>query len=207
MGEKRTAEQYENVSTSCGFYVKMLPYREASMSGITIRDVARESGVSITTVSRVINGVGYVKESTRSRVQEAVRSLGFRPNHLARSLSSGSTKIIGAVFPDISDPFFPAVARGIDDALASRGYMLVICNTDNDARQEEALVGALLEKRVDGIVFVTGSPELGPLVKRASEQVPVSLIDREIQPAYRMGAVAAEMLLERIDTARGREGG
>ncbi len=153
------------------------------MGGVTIRDVAGRAGVSITTVSRVINGTGYVKESTRQKVQEAVKSLGFSPNHLARSLSSGSTRIVGAVFPDISNPFFPAVARGIDDALTSKGYMLVICNTDSDARQEEALVDVLLEKRVDGIVFVTGSPESGSLVKRTSDQVPVSLIDREIEGA------------------------
>lgn len=148
---------------------------------ITIRDVARVSGVSITTVSRVINGSGYVKESTRERVLEAVRDLGYSPNHMARSLSSGSTRIIGALFPDIANPFFPAIARGLDDALTSRSYMLIICNTDNDPKQEEALVSVLLEKRVDGIVFVTGGPESGALVRRASREVPVSLIDREIE--------------------------
>jgi LacI family transcriptional regulator len=148
---------------------------------VTIKDVARVSGVSITTVSRVINRTGYVKESTRQRVQDAVQALGYSPNHMARSLSSGSTRIIGSVFPDISNPFFPAVARGIDDALTARGYMLIICNTDNDARQEEALVSVLLEKRVDGIVFVTGSPESGALVRRALREVPVSLIDREVE--------------------------
>lgn len=153
------------------------------MSGITIRDVARESGVSIATVSRVLNGTGYVKESTRERVEKAIQALGFSPNHMARSLSSGSSRIIGAVFPDISNPSFPAVARGIDDALAARGYMLVICNTDNDAGQEEALVGALLEKRVDGIIFVTGSRETSGLVERASRSIAVSLIDREIEGA------------------------
>lgn len=153
------------------------------MNGTTIRDVARQAGVSIATVSRVINGSGYVKDSTRQRVEAAVQALGFLPNNLARSLLSGSTKIVGAVFPDISNPFFPVVARGIDDALTSHGYMLIIVNTDNDAGQEEALVGVLLQKRVDGIVFVTGSPESSGLVKRASAQVPVLLVDREIEGA------------------------
>ena len=146
----------------------------------TIKDVARVSGVSIATVSRVINETGYVKESTRKRVLEAVRVLGYSPSYPARSLSSGSTRIVGAVLPDISNPFFPAVARGIDDALTARGYLLIICNTDNDATQEEALVGMLLGQRVDGIVFVAGGPESGALVRRASRDVPVALIDREI---------------------------
>lgn len=150
------------------------------MAGVTIKDVAKRSGVSITTVSRVINDVGYVKSSTKERVQEAIRSLGFSPSQLARSLSSGSSRIIGAVFPDISNPFFPAVARGIDDALTSNGYMLLICNTDGDSRQEEAIVGALLSRGVDGIVFVTGGPESGALIEDASRQVAVSLIDREM---------------------------
>lgn len=151
------------------------------MSGVTIRDVAKASGVSIATVSRVINDAGYVKESTRQKVEKAVQALGFSPNHMARSLSSGESRIIGAVFPDISNPFFPSVARGIDDALTARGYMLVLCNTDNDASQEEALVEALLGKRVDGIIFVTGSRENSRLVERASRSVAVSLIDREIE--------------------------
>ena len=149
--------------------------------GVTIKDVAKASGVSITTVSRVVNGSGYVKESTRRRVLEAIAALGYSPNHLARSLSTGRTRTVAAIFPDISNPFFPAVARGIDDVLASSGYLLIIGNTDNDQSQEEVLVQGLLEKRVDGIVFVTGSPDSGSLVKRASEEVPVCLIDREVE--------------------------
>ncbi|HHW17541.1 MAG TPA: LacI family transcriptional regulator [Firmicutes bacterium] len=152
------------------------------MSGnVTIRDVARKAGVSISTVSRVINGTGYVRESTRKKIEDAIRALGYSPNHVARSLSKGSTKIIGAILPDISNPFFPTLARGIDDAVSSRGYTLIICNTDSDVRQEESSVRVLLEKRVDGVVFVAGSPESASLVRRASEQVPVAVIDREVE--------------------------
>lgn len=148
---------------------------------VTIKDVARESGVSIATVSRVVNGTGYVSESTRKKVEAAVARLGYSPNHFARSLSSGSTRTVGAVFPDISNPFFPAVARGLDDVLTSNGYLLVICNTDNDERQEEALVSALLEKRVDGIVFVTGGRDPGELLRGVSAEVPIAVIDREVK--------------------------
>lgn len=149
----------------------------------TIKDVARESGVSIATVSRVVNDTGYVSESTRKKVEETVTRLGYSPNHFARSLSRGSTRIIGTVIPDISNPFFPAVARGIDDVLASNGYLLVICNTDNDEAQEEALVKALMEKRVDGIVFVTGSREPGEIVRNVSSEVAIAVIDREVKGA------------------------
>lgn len=150
-------------------------------NNVTIKDVARKSGVSIATVSRVVNGTGYVKDSTRKKVEEAVALMGYSPNHFARSLSTGSTRIIGAVIPDIANPFFPAIARGIDDVLTSNGYLLVIGNTDNDEGQEEALVKALLEKRVDGIVFVTGSHEPDALVRNASAEVPIAAIDREVR--------------------------
>lgn len=149
-------------------------------SNVTIKDVARESGVSIATVSRVVNGTGYVSESTRKKVEDAVARLGYSPNHFARSLSKGSTKIVGAVIPDISNPFFPAIARGIDDVLVSNGYLLVICNTDNDEGQEEAVVKALLEKRVDGLVFVTGSRDPRELVQHVPADVPIATIDREV---------------------------
>jgi len=148
---------------------------------VTIRDVAKRAGVSISTVSRAINGTGYVKDTTRQRIEKAICELGYSPNHVARSLSKGSTKIIGAILPDISNPFFPTLARGIDDAVSSHGYTLIICNTDGDVNQEEASVRVLLEKRVDGIVFITGSPEASSLVRHASEKVPVSVIDREVE--------------------------
>lgn len=148
---------------------------------VTIKDVARLAGVSISTVSRTINGTGYVKPGTREKVEKAVRELGYSPNHVARSLSTGTTKIIGAVLPDISNPFFPTLARGIDDAVSAQGYTLIICNTDGDEAQEEKAVNVLIEKRVDGILFVGGSTIASSLLKRAGEMVPIALIDREVQ--------------------------
>ena len=148
---------------------------------VTIKDVAKEAGVSISTVSRVINNSGYVKQSTFERVEQAISKLGYSPNHLARSLSKGTTGIIGTILPDISNPFFPTLTRGIDDAVVSRGYTLILCNTDGYAAQEEASVRALLEKQVDGIVFVTGGSGTVQLVKEASKVCPVAVIDREVR--------------------------
>ncbi len=164
-------------------------------SRATIKDVAKEACVSISTVSRVINKSGYVKQSTFERVEEAICKLGYSPNHVARSLSSGTTGIIGAVLPDISNPFFPALARGIDDAAVSRGYTLILCNTDGYAAQEEASVRVLLEKQVDGIVFVTGGSGAVQLVKNASRFCPVAVIDREVQ------GVSCDMVI--VDNYRG----
>ena len=84
---------------------------------------------SISTVSRVLNKSSYVKKSTFERVEAVISELGYSPNHIARSLSKGTTGIIGAILPDISNPFFPALARGIGDAAVARGYTLILCNT------------------------------------------------------------------------------
>ena len=148
---------------------------------ITIKDVARQAGVSISTVSRVLNKSSYVKKSTFERVEAVIRELGYSPNHIARSLSKGTTGIIGAILPDISNPFFPALARGIADAAVSRGYTLILCNTDGYAAQEESSVRVLLEKQVDGIVFVAGSSAAVELVLTASKACPVAVIDRQVK--------------------------
>jgi LacI family transcriptional regulator len=148
---------------------------------VTIKDVAKKAGVSISTVSRVLNKSSYVKKSTFERVEAVISELGYSPNHIARSLSKGTTGIIGAILPDISNPFFPALARGIGDAAVARGYTLILCNTDGYASHEKSSVRALLEKQVDGIVFVTGSSRAVELVREASKACPVAVIDREVQ--------------------------
>ncbi|AOM82146.1 catabolite control protein A [Salisediminibacterium beveridgei] len=121
---------------------------------ITIYDVAREAGVSMATVSRVVNGNPNVKPTTRKRVNEAIERLGYRPNAVARGLASKKTTTVGVIIPDISSIFFSELARGIEDIATMYKYNIILCNSDHNKEKEIHLVNTLLEKQVDGIVFM-----------------------------------------------------
>jgi DNA-binding LacI/PurR family transcriptional regulator len=101
-----------------------------------MHDIARKAGVSIGTVSNVLNGRASVREPVRRRVLAAVDALGYQPNQLARGLRRVKTNMIGMIIPDITNPFFPAVVRGAEDVAFSHGYRLILCNTDNDHSKE-----------------------------------------------------------------------
>lgn len=120
---------------------------------ITIADVAREVGVSMMTVSRVINGRDDVSAVTRQRVLDAVERLGYRPSSIARGLATRHTGTLGLVVPDIANPFFAEVARGVEAVAYAQGYNVFLCNTDEDPVRELDVLGSLEEKRVDGVVL------------------------------------------------------
>lgn len=123
----------------------------------TAKAVAERAGVSVTTVSRVLNGRGdAIPESTRSRVLAIARELGYRPNSLAVALRKGVTRTIGLVVPDISDAYFHQVARGVEDVAQPAGYMVIFCNTDRVAEKELACVQLLDDKRADAVIFAGG---------------------------------------------------
>lgn len=123
---------------------------------ITIYDVAREASVSMATVSRVVNGNPNVKPTTRKRVLEAIDRLGYRPNAVARGLASKKTTTVGVIIPDISSIFFSELARGIEDIATMYKYNIILCNSDQNKDKEIHLINTLLEKQVDGIVFMGG---------------------------------------------------
>ncbi|MCT8137348.1 catabolite control protein A [Anaerobacillus sp. CMMVII] len=122
----------------------------------TIYDVAREAGVSMATVSRVVNGNPNVKPTTRKKVLEAIERLGYRPNAVARGLASKRTTTVGVIIPDISSIFFAELARGIEDIATMYKYNIILCNSDQNKEKEIHLINTLLEKQVDGIVFMGG---------------------------------------------------
>lgn len=122
----------------------------------TIYDVAREAGVSMATVSRVVNGNPNVKPTTRKKVLEAIERLGYRPNAVARGLASKRTTTVGVIIPDISNTFFAELARGIEDIATMYKYNIILCNSDQNKEKEIHLINTLLEKQVDGIVFMGG---------------------------------------------------
>lgn len=126
----------------------------------TIKDIAERCGVSITTVSRVINnkpeGVG---SETRSKIIETIEQLNYQPNSIARSMITKKTHTVALVIPDICNPFFPELARGVEDCCTQEGYNLFLCNTDGSVEKELSYIKYLRERLVDGIIFTTQNAE------------------------------------------------
>jgi DNA-binding LacI/PurR family transcriptional regulator len=105
---------------------------------VTMKQIAERAQVSIGTVSHVVNGTSPVREKLRNRVLEVIASLGYQPSQLARGLRRDSTNMLGMVIPDITNPFFPGVVRGVEDVAFSKSFRVVLCNTDNDPAKEKA---------------------------------------------------------------------
>lgn len=121
---------------------------------ITIYDVAREADVSMATVSRVVNGNPNVKAATRKRVLEVIDKLDYRPNAVARGLASKRTTTVGVIIPDITNLYFSALARGIDDIATMYKYNIILANSDQSQAKEIQVLHALLAKQVDGIIYM-----------------------------------------------------
>lgn len=142
---------------------------------ITIYDVAREANVSMATVSRVVNGNPNVKPTTRKKVLATIESLGYRPNAVARGLASKKTTTVGAIIPDISSIFFAELARGIEDIATMYKYNIILSNSDQNKDKELQLINTMLEKQVDGILFMGGSITSEHVEQFKSSSVPVVL--------------------------------
>ncbi|SFC68350.1 LacI family DNA-binding transcriptional regulator [Clostridium uliginosum] len=124
---------------------------------ISIKDVAREAGVSIATVSRVLNDIDVVNEDTKKKVVDAIKLLGYRPNIIARSLKTQKTKTIGILLPDVSNQFYPEIVRGAEDVSNIYDYNVILCNSDLDVEKEKEYLRVLREKMVDGVLYMSSS--------------------------------------------------
>ncbi len=142
---------------------------------ITIYDVAREANVSMATVSRVVNGNPNVKPTTRKKVLNTIEQLGYRPNAVARGLASKKTTTVGAIIPDISSIFFAELARGIEDIATMYKYNMILSNSDQNKEKELQLINTMLEKQVDGIIFMGGNITEEHVQQFTSSSVPVVL--------------------------------
>lgn len=142
---------------------------------ITIYDVAREANVSMATVSRVVNGNPNVKPTTRKKVLETIERLGYRPNAVARGLASKKTTTVGAIIPDISSTFFSELTRGIEDIATMYKYNIILSNSDQNKEKELHLIDTMLEKQVDGIVFMGGEITEEHIQQFKTSRVPVVL--------------------------------
>lgn len=145
----------------------------------TIRDVAKLANVSVATVSRVFNDNGYVNEQTRAKVEQAIRQLDYVPNEVARSLFKGKSKMIALFVPDIMNPFFPELARAVEDIANQNGYTFILCNTDNQKEKEMAYLHALRQKSIDGIIIVSNALTNEQVRKM---QMPLIALDRKPTP-------------------------
>jgi LacI family transcriptional regulator len=144
---------------------------------VTIHDVARAAGVSPATVSRVFNGGRVTPERARS-VQQAAAELGFAPNRLARSLRKQRSSVIALIIPDIENPFFTSLARGVEDAAQRTSLSVVLCNSDEDTDKERRYLEVALGEQMAGVIVAAASQDdtdLGPLIARG---VPVVAVDR-----------------------------
>lgn len=143
----------------------------------TIRDVAKMANVSVATVSRVLNKSSHVSEKTKRKVENAIKTLNYRPNEVARSLFKGKSKMISLFVPDITNPFFPELARAVEDIANEYGYTFILCNTDNDNDKEVAYLNALLQKSIDGILIVSNTIQTEQV---KGIDVPIISLDRKI---------------------------
>ncbi|GIF63022.1 LacI family transcriptional regulator [Asanoa ishikariensis] len=148
-----------------------------------IGQVAQLAGVSATTVSHALNGRRPVSAQTRQRIMDAIEELGYRPNVVARGLRAGRSLTIGLVIPDITNPFYPVLARGVQDVLGPAGYDEIITNTNGVRDLERAALDKMISRQVDGVafaVFNTHTDDLQPVI---DAQIPVvRLGGRQTQP-------------------------
>jgi LacI family transcriptional regulator len=152
-----------------------------SSGRVTMADVAHEVGVSMMTVSRVINEKGDVSPATRQRVLDAIDRLGYRPSSIARSLATRRTGTLGLVVPDVANPFFAEVARGVEQVAYAEGYNVFLCNTDEDPERELDVLGSLEEKRVDGIVLCSSRLDHDDLQMVMESHPAVALVNRSVE--------------------------
>jgi LacI family transcriptional regulator len=143
----------------------------------TIKDVAIEAKVSVATVSRVLNNNGYVKVDTRQRVLDAISKFNYIPNEVARSLFNKQSKTVALIVPDITNPFFPEVARAIEDVMSSHEYTLILCNSDEQVEKEIMYLDVMKQKYVDGIIIVTNNLTPKHIENR---NIPLVALDRPI---------------------------
>jgi LacI family transcriptional regulator len=147
---------------------------------VTMAHVAREAGVSLMTVSRVINDKEGVSHATRERVQAVIAQLGYHPSDIARGLVTKHTGTLGLVMPDVANPFFSEVARGAEHVAYDKGYNVFLCNTEEDTRRELDVLQSLEEKRVDGVVVCSSRLDDDKLEEAVASYPAAVLVNRRL---------------------------
>jgi LacI family transcriptional regulator, galactose operon repressor len=168
---------------------------------VTIKEIAKTAGVSIGTVSNVLNGLPSVREQARERVLKAIEELGYQPSMLGRALRKDKTNMIVMIVPDITNPFFPGAVRGAEDIAFQHGYRLVLCNSDNDFAKETIYVREMQTYRPTGLIIVPadlnkGVDEVKAYSKAGAgvvylDRIPPKWRGDSVTSAHEQGAFAA----------------
>ncbi|WP_227370560.1 LacI family DNA-binding transcriptional regulator [Halomonas sp. M20] len=156
---------------------------------IRLKDVARRAGVSITTVSHVVNDTRRVAPATLERVQRAIGELGYRPDSVARTLKSNRSHTIGMIVTSAHNPFFSAIIRGVEDHCFANGYSLVLCNADDVEEKQLTYLDTLLDRRIDGLVVMTSRNAPAFLEALTQQNLPTILMDAEPSASPNIGVV------------------
>ncbi|MED4779671.1 LacI family DNA-binding transcriptional regulator [Brevibacillus choshinensis] len=160
----------------------------------TIYDVAKKAGVSIATVSKVINNTGRISEKTRKKIWALMEEMEYQPSVVASALTGKSTYTIGLLIPDLANPFFSEIARSIEDRGHSLGYNIVICSTDYDPEKEAKYTSLLKQKSVDGIILASGFENHKSAKELIRQNFPIAVVAREI-PSLEVDTVSIDNFL------------
>jgi LacI family transcriptional regulator len=155
----------------------------------TIHDVAAHAQVSVATVSRVLNRHASVNTDMAARVKASIAELGYRPSHLARSMRTQRSSIVAVVVPDVENPFFTAVVRGIEEVARTNGMLAVLCNSDDEPEAELRYLRLVEDQRVDGVILASSMSQAPDLA--SGNALPLVLIDREV-PGIRADVVLVD---------------
>ncbi len=151
------------------------------MENATIKDIAREAGFSVATVSRVINGNYPVSTETRQRVLQAIEDLHYTPNAIARSLRKNRTDLVALIVEDISSVFLLDIAKGLEEELEKDGMNLILASSDGSPEKERRLIDLLMKRRCDGLVIATTDHDPSRIKSCMDRKMPVVLVDRTFQ--------------------------
>ena len=194
---------------------------------VSIKDVASLAGVSVSTVSRVLNNGSYVAPEKREQIMKAIETLNYRPNYFAKGLKAGSSELIALFVPNINNPVYAMIAQGVETVARAKGYTVVLCNTDDDLQTEITQVEQLKGRNIDGFIFASATTASSHIRNLIAEGIPVVEVMRSSNDAnavtvdnFKIGYSATEYLLQRghkkiinftgdpkIDSFRGRTEG
>lgn len=170
---------------------------------VSIKDVANLAGVSVSTVSRVLNNGTYVAPEKRAEIMKAIETLNYRPNYFAKGLKAGSSQLIALIVPNINNPVYALIAQGVETVARAKGYTVVLCNTDDDIQTEINQLEQLKGRNIDGFIFASATTASYHIQSLMAEGIPVVEVMRSSSDAnavtvdnFKIGYNATEYLLQ-----------
>ncbi|MCY6957302.1 LacI family DNA-binding transcriptional regulator [Clostridium brassicae] len=146
----------------------------------TIKDIARKLNISIATVSKALNDSYDISDKTKKRVREAAKEMNYKPNAIAQGLVTNKTNTIGLIIPDITNPFYPEIARGVEEELNKYGYNIFLCNSNWEIKKEEKYIDLLVSKQVEGIILAHSGVKNGSL-----ENIDIPIVSVATKSGYK----------------------